>query len=263
MSITGPRDGEPVKCGAAIVDVVAAVFGAFSVAASLYRRAMTGRGQYIDLAMLDSSLAMLTFQSAIYLCAGEVPTLFGSENPTRVPSANYPTRDGRYLHITVNDRQWAKFCEVLGAPEAASDPRFANTQLRVDHREEVNALIARCLATRTAEEWDQIFDEAGLPAGPVNSMDRALTDPQVLAREMVKQFLHPIAGPVKAVDMPYRFAEAGTNIRSAPPLLGEHTEEVLQGLLGYTKEEVARLRAEGVIGLTFLHHDYPACGPPS
>ncbi len=247
MSVTGPRDGEPVKCGTAVTDIVSAIFAAFSISTSLYRREKTGRGQYIDLGMLDSSLSMMTFQAAIYLVAGQVPGLFGSENPTRVPSANYLTADGRYVHIVVNDRQWPKFCEVLGVPELAADPAFTINKNRLANRERINAIVAGRMRTRTAEEWLTLLDAEGLPAGPVNSLDRVVNDPQVVAREMVTSFDHPIAGEVKAIDMPYRFAEDGTSIRSAPPLLGQHTEEVLSKLLGYPKDEIARLKADGVV----------------
>ncbi len=248
MSVTGSRGGEPVKCGVAVTDVASAIFAAFAISTSLYRRERTGRGQYIDLGMLDCSLAMTTFQAAIYLCGGEVPTLFGSENPTRVPSANYLTGDGRYLHVVVNDRQWPKFCELLGMPELASDPDFANNRARVANRDRVNAKISARMSSRSAEEWLRLFDAEGLPAGPVNSLDRIIDDPQLRAREMVQSFHHPIAGEVKAIDMPFRFGDAGTHIRSAPPLLGEHTEEILRGVLGYSQAEVARLKAEGVVG---------------
>ncbi len=247
MSVTGSRGGEPVKCGVAITDVASAIFAAFAIATSLYRREKTGQGQYIDLGMLDCSLAMTTFQSAIYLCGGEVPGLFGSENPTRVPSANYQTADGQYLHVVVNDRQWPSFCEVLGMPELASDPDFANNRARVTNRDRVNDEISRRMRARPAGEWLALFDAEGLPAGPVNSLDQVLADPQVKAREMVQSFEHPVAGVVKAVDMPFRFSEDGTHIRSAPPLLGEHTEEVLRGLLGYSGEEMDRLKSEGVV----------------
>ena len=248
MSVTGSRDGEPVKCGVAISDVAAAVFAAFSIAVSLFRRERTGRGQSIDLGMLDSSISMLTFQAAIYLCGQGVPGLFGSENPTRVPSANYQAADGRYLHVVVNDRQWPKFCELLGMPEMARHPELATNRARVANRDWVNKLISQTMGTRPSNEWIPLFESEGLPIGPVNSIEEALADPQVVAREMVKSFLHPIAGEVRAIDMPYRFSEAPTGIKSAPPLLGQHTDELLAGLLGISSEEIARLRASGVVG---------------
>ncbi|MHB0868110.1 MAG: CaiB/BaiF CoA transferase family protein [Chloroflexota bacterium] len=247
MSVTGSRGGEPVKCGVAVTDVASAIFAAFAISSSLFRRERTGKGQYIDLGMLDCSLAMSTFQSAIYLCGGEVPTLFGSENPTRVPSANYQTADGCYLHVVVNDRQWPRFCELLGMPELAAAPDFAGNRARVEHRDLVNAQISSRMLARTAEEWLGLFESEGIPAGPVNSLDRVVDDPQVRAREMVKSFRHPVAGVVRAIDMPFRFAEDGTEIRSAPPLLGEHTAEILTGLLGYSQEEVDRLKGDGVV----------------
>ena len=247
MSVTGSRGGEPAKCGVAITDVASAVFAAFAISTSLYRRERTGRGQYIDLGMLDAGLSMMTFLGAIYLCEGEVPGPFGSENPTRVPSANYLTADGRYVHVVINDRQWPKFCELLGMAELATDPAFATNKVRVANRDRVNAEIADRMKARTADEWIRSFDAEGLPIGPVNSLDRILNDPHVLAREMVQSFHHPIAGVVKAIDMPYRFAESGTHLRGAPPLLGEHTDEILEGLLGCSADEVARLRAEGIV----------------
>ncbi len=247
MSITGSMGGEPVKCGVAVTDVASAIFAAFAISTSLYRREKTGQGQYIDLGMLDCSLAMTTFQAAIYLCAGEVPGLYGSENPTRVPSANYLTSDDRYLHVVVNDRQWPAFCQLLGMPEMATDPDFANNRVRVANRDRVNSAITQRMRTKTAEEWLALFDAEGLPAGPVNSLDRVIADPQVKAREMVQSFEHPLAGVVQAIDMPFRFSEDGTHIRSAPPLLGQHTDGVLTELLGYSDAEVSRLKAEGVV----------------
>jgi len=247
MSVTGSRGGEPAKCGVAITDVASAVFAAFAISTSLYRRERTGRGQYIDLGMLDAGLSMMTFLGAIYLCEGEVPGPFGSENPTRVPSANYLTADGRYVHVVINDRQWPKFCELLGMAELATDPAFATNKVRVANRDRVNAEIADRMKARTADEWIRSFDAEGLPIGPVNSLDRILNDPHVLAREMVQSFHHPIAGVVKAIDMPYRFAESGTHLRGAPPLLGEHTDALLERLCGVTAEEAARLRAAGAV----------------
>lgn len=247
MSVTGSRGGEPVKCGVAVTDVASAMVAAFTVAVSLYRREKTGKGQYIDLAMLDTGLAMMTFLSGMVLCAGEVPTTFGSENPTRVPSANYMCGDGRYVHVVINDRQWPKFCELLGLSEYAEHPEFALNKDRVANRDRVNAMISERMKTKPTEEWIELFDAEGLPIGPVNTLDRILADPHVMAREMVKVFNHPIAGEVKCVDMPYRFAEDGTRILSAPPLLGEHTDEILVDLLGYSKEEVQRLKADGAV----------------
>jgi crotonobetainyl-CoA:carnitine CoA-transferase CaiB-like acyl-CoA transferase len=248
MSVTGARGGEPVKCGVAITDVGAAVFGAFSIVTSLYRREKTGQGQYIDLGMLDTGLSMMTFLGAMYLCADQVPTTFGSENPTRAPSANYKTSDGRWVHVVINDRQWPRLCELLGVAELATDPEFATNMKRVENRDGVNAVIDRQMRLKSTEEWIALFDAEGLPIGPVNSLDRIMNDPHVAAREMIKSFEHPIAGCVKAIDMPYRFAEDGTSIRSAPPLLGEHTVEILTGLLGYSEGDVARLKAEGAVG---------------
>lgn len=248
MSVTGPRGGEPVKCGVAISDVASAIFAAFSVVAALYHRERSGEGQYIDLSMMDSSLALMTFQGAIYLCAGDVPGLSGSENPTRVPSANYMAGDGRYLHVVVNDRQWPKFCEVIGVAAVGTDPALAANKQRVAQRDRVNEIISEQMKRKGSAEWLRLFDEAGIPAGPVNTLDRALSDPQVIAREMVKSFDHPIAGCVKAIDMPYRFSETPTSIRSAPPLLGQHTVEILTGILGYSPEQIAELRSGGAIG---------------
>ncbi len=247
MSVTGPRDGEPVKCGVPVTDIFSGSLGAFSIVTSLYRREKTGQGQYIELSMLDSTLAMMTMFAGIYFFTGEIPTCLGSEHPLRVPSANYPTSDGRYIHIQVNDRQWPKFCELLATPEMADDPDFNSMAQRVANRDRVNAMISAQLCTKTADEWDKIFDEAGIPAGPVNTIDRALENPHVMAREVVKTMFHPNTGPVNAIEMPYRFAKAGTAIRSAPPQLGEHTNEILTELLGYSNERVTQLRAESAI----------------
>lgn len=247
MSVTGSKGVEPVKCGVAITDVFAGIFASFAISTSLFRRERTGRGQFIDLGMLDAALATTTFQSALYLYGGEVPGLLGSQHPTRVPSANYLTADGRYIHLIPNEPQWPKLCEVLGIPEVATDPDFATNSLRIENRESVNAIVADRMRMKTVDEWLPLMEAAGIPAGPVNSFDRAVADPQVNAREMIQTFDHPVAGRQLAIDMPYRFAEDGTHIRSAPPLLGQHTNEILGGLLGYEDAEIARLKSEGVI----------------
>ncbi len=247
MSVTGSKDGEPVKCGVAITDVFAGVYASFAISTSLYRREKTGRGQYIDLGMLEAALATTTFQSALYLYGGEVPGLLGSQHPTRVPSANYITADGRYLHLIPNEPQWPKLCEVLGVPQLASAPEFATNALRIKNRERVNAVVAERMRTKTADEWMPLMEAAGIPAGPVNTFDRVAADPHIVAREAIKHFDHPVAGRQPAIDMPYRFAEDGTAVRSAPPLLGQHTDDILIDLLGYSEAEVEELRKEGVV----------------
>ncbi|HEX9016612.1 MAG TPA: CaiB/BaiF CoA-transferase family protein [Chloroflexota bacterium] len=248
MSVTGSTGVEPVKCGVAITDVFAGVFAAFAISTSLFRRERTGKGQYVDLGMLDAALATTTFQSALYIYGGEVPGLLGSQHPTRVPSANYVTADGRYVHLIPNEGQWVKLCEVLGVPEVASNPDFATNTKRIENRDRVNAIVAERMRMRTTDEWLPLLEAAGIPAGPVNGFDRVAEDPQVRAREMIKTFDHPVAGTQPAIDMPYRFAEDGTAIRSAPPLLGQHTGEILSELLGYSDGEIDRLKADGVIG---------------
>ena len=241
MSITGERGGEPMKLGVATVDLTTGMYAAVAILAALRRRDSTGRGQRIDLALLDAALSWLANVGENHLVSGEVPGRFGNAHATIVPYQVFRSKDG-YLAVGIgNDRQYRKFCEVAGAPELSSDERFSTNPARVRNRETLVPLLEGVFATRSTAEWiGRLWDE-GIPAGPINTVDRALGDPNTLAREMVVEMPHPKAGSVRLIGSPMKFSGTPVEYRRAPPLLGEHTEEVLRDLLGMSGEEIREL----------------------
>jgi len=248
MSITGDPQGPPMKVGVAIVDIFAGLFASSAVLAALRYREKTGKGQHVDVALLDAVVACLANVGSNYLVSGEVPKRYGNAHPNIVPYEPFRTKDGTYINLAVgNDRQWRDFCRLAGAEHLADDPRFATNPQRVVHREALIPLVAELMLQKTADEWLEALDRLKIPCGPINTLDRVFSDPQVLAREMVVEVPHPTAGKVKLVASPMKFSDTPCEVRRHPPLLGEHTEEVLQRDLGYPPEKIASLRAAGVI----------------
>jgi crotonobetainyl-CoA:carnitine CoA-transferase CaiB-like acyl-CoA transferase len=247
MSITGERDGPPVKAGVAIVDEITALYAHGAILAALLHRERTGQGQKVECSLLESGVAAMMNAAAAYLIAGVVQGRWGSAHESVVPYQAFRARDG-YLIIGVgNERLWKAFCETIGAPEWADDPRFDSNVKRVQHRPELVRLIEERLLGRSRDEWIAAFAAAGLPTGPINTVDQVFAEPQVLHRGMVQEVEHPTAGRVKLVGIPVKFSATPGEITLPPPLLGEHTEEVLTGLLGLPKAELDTLRSEGVI----------------
>ncbi len=247
MSITGEPEGEPMKVGVAVVDITAGLFAANAIQAALLARSRTGRGQAVDIALLDAQVAWLANVASSYLMSGQRPQRFGNAHPTIVPYQTFRARDGYFCLAVGNDGQWRNLCEVLQHPELARDGRFATNPQRVQHREELIARLQDIFATDSIAVWLRKIAAAGVPCGPVQTLDQVFTDPQVLARSMVWTVPHPTAGEVRFVGSPLKLSEAPVSSSAPPPLLGEHTYEVLTGLLGYTPEYVDRLRAEGVV----------------
>jgi crotonobetainyl-CoA:carnitine CoA-transferase CaiB-like acyl-CoA transferase len=247
MSLTGEPGRPPVRVGVAVADLAGALFSAFAIVAGLLGRTKGLGGQHIDLSMLDSQISLLAVKAFEFLHEGKLPKRWGGGDPQRVPSSTYETKDGSYIVVIASDAHWPAFCEAVGRPDLIEDERFNSTDKRVKNREILEPLLAACLLKRPAEEWLSRFEVAGVPAGPVNTLDRLFSDPQVLAREMVKALPHPKMGTHLAIDWPYKFSRSPCRIRSLPPELGEHTEEILCELLGRSQEEVRRLREEGAI----------------
>ncbi len=248
MSITGDPDGPPMKVGVAIVDITAGLFACSAILAALYHRTVTGRGQYIDVALLDAVVAWLANVGSNYLVSGEIPKRYGNAHPNIVPYEPFKCKDGTYIALAVgNDRQWQDFCRLAGLDSLADDPRFATNPQRVIHRKELIPLVAQAMLQKTGDEWLEALDRLKIPCGPINTLDRVFSDPQVLAREMVAEVPHPAAGSVKLVASPMKFSDTPCVIERHPPLLGEHTEEILQEELGFSHEEIRRLREQGVI----------------
>ncbi|HXG22770.1 MAG TPA: CaiB/BaiF CoA-transferase family protein [Methylomirabilota bacterium] len=247
MSITGEPEGEPMKVGVAVVDITAGLFAANAIQAALLARSRTGRGQAIDISLLDAQVAWLANVASSYLVSGQRPKRFGNAHPAIVPYQTFHARDGYFCLAVGNDGQWRNLCEALQHPELAVDGRFATNPQRVHHREELIAQLQAIFATDSIAAWLQKIAAAGIPCGPVQTLDQVFTDPQVLARGMVWTMPHPTAGEVRFVGSPLKLSETPVSSSAPPPLLGEHTYEVLTGLLGYAPEAVDRLRAEGVV----------------
>lgn len=246
MAITGETDGSAMKLGVAIVDICTGMMATISILGALHARERTGRGQRTEVCLHDTGLQMLANVAANHLVSGQPAGRYGNGHPNIVPYRTYVVADGELAVAVGNDAQFARFAAVVGHPEWAGDPRFARNRDRVEHRELIDGLIQHELATRTRAAWISAFADAGIPAGPINSVAEALSSEQVLARHMVATVRHPEIDEVDLLGVPFRFAATPASIRRPPPLLGEHTNEVLAEL-GVTPAEIAGLRTDGVI----------------
>lgn len=251
MSITGRPDGEdgagPLKVGVALTDVMTGLYATVAILSALAARNKTGRGQHIDVALLDVQIASLANQASNYLVGGSAPTRMGNAHPNIVPYQDFPTADGYMIIAVGNDRQFASFCNVLGHSEWAADQRFVTNPARVKNRTRLVAWINRVTVQRPTAEWVSLMEIAGVPCGPINTLDRVFDDPQVTARAMRIEMAHSVAGAVPLVANPIRMSETPVSYRRAPPTLGEHTSEVLQSWLGMGEDEVQALRELGVV----------------
>ncbi len=251
MSLTGRSDDEtgagPVKVGVALTDILTGLYSAVAVLAALNQREHSGLGQHIDMALLDVQVACLGNQALNYLTTGVAPKRLGNAHPNIVPYQDFPTADGDFILTVGNDGQFRKFCEVAGHPEWADDPRFASNRARVAHRAELIPLIRQATVFRTTAEWVAALEQAGVPCGPINDLAQVFADPQVIARGLRVELPHPLAGSVPQVASPIRLSETPVEYRNAPPLLGEHSEQVLREWLGMPASEVAALRQRGVL----------------
>ncbi|MBA1275029.1 CaiB/BaiF CoA transferase family protein [Stutzerimonas azotifigens] len=251
MSLTGRGEGEegagPVKVGVALTDILTGLYATVAVLAALNHREQSGIGQHIDMALLDVQVACLANQAMNYLTTGVAPRRLGNAHPNIVPYQDFPTADGDLILTIGNDGQFRKFCEVAGKPEWAEDPRFATNKARVAYRAELVPMIRQVTVFRTTAEWVSVLEQAGVPCGPINDLAQVFADPQVLARGLRVEVEHPLAGTVPQVASPIRLSETPVSYRQAPPLLGEHTEGVLQRLLGLDVAAIGALRDGGVV----------------
>jgi len=251
MSVTGERDdspgGGPQKVGVAVADLFTGMYATSAILAALLAREKSGLGQAIDMALLDVQVAMLANLSAAYFASGEVPRRMGNAHQAIVPYHVFRASDDFLIVAVGNDSQFAKFCEVVGAPQWAGDTRFATNPARVRHRELLVSMISERLATRPARDWLAALEPAGVPCGPINDLAQVFADPQVRHRGMEVRVPHPAAGELSLVASPMRLL--GTPIRHdrGPPLLGEHTAEILRTVLGMPEAEIAGLRRRGIV----------------
>jgi crotonobetainyl-CoA:carnitine CoA-transferase CaiB-like acyl-CoA transferase len=248
MSITGPADGEPTKVGVAIVDIVAGLMLGKSIAAALYVREKSGRGQRIETSLMEAEVASLVNAGSNYLITGKVPGRWGNAHPNIVPYQSFQTADGHLAVGVANEAIWQRFCPMIGRPELADDARFHTNARRVENREELIALISQIFARRPTGEWLTRLNNAGVPCSPVKNIAEVFSEPQVLERGMLEEIDHPTAGRIRIAGPPVKFSQTPASIRLAPPLLGQHTREVLRDWLHLDDLEIDRFEEKGALG---------------
>jgi crotonobetainyl-CoA:carnitine CoA-transferase CaiB-like acyl-CoA transferase len=251
MSVTGEPDGAPgggpQRAGVPIADIITGMYASIAICAALAHRAQSGAGQHLDLALLDSQIALLAYQNTNYFATGKPPRRIGNLHPNIVPYQPFRAADGEVILACGNDNLYRKFCEAAGCPELASDARFETNGKRVEHREELTRLLGEIFRKRSKKDWVELLDAAGVPNGPINDIAQVFAEPQVKARGVRIEVGHPVAGKLPMVASPMRFSATPLEHRTPPPLLGEHTAEVLRRLLGKDDAEITRLRERDVI----------------
>ena len=247
MSITGPSDGPPSRAGIPIIDITSGMFAATAILAALRARDLTGEGQLVDISLFDAHVALLTNVASNYLVGGKPPSRLGNAHPNLVPYDAFTARDGWFIVGVANEKQWGLLCDVLARPDMKTDNRFAANRDRVANRDVLGAELNHIFSQRDVDAWLDDLTKAGLPCGRINSLPEVFSHPQAQARQMTLESEHPSAGTVRFPGFPYKFSQTPADILRPPPLLGEHTEEVLTGLLDYSPETVTSLREKGAI----------------
>jgi formyl-CoA transferase len=247
MALTGPEEGEPYRVGVAITDLMTGIFACNAILAALFARQRTGAGQRIDMALLDSQVATLSYVASNYLVSGQEPRRLGNAHPNIVPYQSFRASDKYFAVAAGNDGQWAKLVKALGRPEWAEDERFAANAARVKNRDVIVPLLAEAFAARPAAEWLRVCDEAGIPAAPINGIREVFENEQVRARARVRYMEHPAGGQVPQLASPMNFPDAPLEMRLPPPLLGQHNEEILREVLAYDDDRIEALKADGLV----------------
>jgi crotonobetainyl-CoA:carnitine CoA-transferase CaiB-like acyl-CoA transferase len=248
MGITGEAHRPPVRIGVALSDIGAGMYAATAILAALTARGRTGRGQWIDVSLLDCTVSWMTYMAANFFATGKIPERMGSAHPTIVPYQCFETSDGQFIALAVgNDKLFQTFCGVIDRDGLANDGRFSTNPDRVKNRGQLVPILEQIFKQKTRDEWLAKLTEAGVPAGPVYSMAEVFSNPQILQREMLVRIRHPTAGEISQIGVPMKFSDTIPEIRTPPPVLGEHVDEVLGRLLGYDEKRIAELKNEGVI----------------
>jgi len=251
MSLTGRPEGEegagPVKVGVALTDILTGLYATVGVLAALNQREQSGVGQHIDVALLDVQVACLANQAMNYLATGVSPKRLGNAHPNIVPYQDFPSADGNFILAVGNDGQFRKFCEVAGIANLADDPRFVTNKARVAHRAELIPLLRQATVFKTTAQWIELLEKAGVPCGPINDLQQVFADPQVKARGLRLDLPNGLGSLTPQVASPLRLSATPVAYRSAPPLLGQHTDSLLQRLLGMSEAQIAELREAGVL----------------
>jgi len=243
MGLTGEPDRPPVRVGMAITDIGAGMYAAIAIVSALWARESTGEGQYVDVSLLDGSVSWMTYAAGNYFATGEVPQRMGSAHPSIVPYQGFEAGDGRHILIAGgNDRLFALLCQGMGLEGWADDPRYATNDRRVEHRHELIPALEKEFKKRTRDEWLKTLRGLGFPCAPVYTIDEIFRDPHVLGRGMLVEMDHPQAGRIKQIGPALKFSDTPCVVGSPPPMLGEHTEEVLRSIAGYSEREIEHLR---------------------
>jgi crotonobetainyl-CoA:carnitine CoA-transferase CaiB-like acyl-CoA transferase len=246
MDLTGYPDGPPAKLGASLADVVAGLYAMNGILLALLARHKTGRGQQVDVSLLDGMVSTLTYQALIYLSTGRSPKRLGTRHPSIVPYECFEAKDG-FVNIAVtNQKQWEHFCRVLNFPELATDPRFDSMKARLARYDELRPMIDRIISKMTRAETIALMEGVGIPAGPINTVGEVLEDPHIHAREMVVELTHPEYGPLRVLGIPFKLSDTPGVVQNAPPRFGEHNREVLSKL-GYTDDDIRRFADTGAV----------------
>lgn len=251
MSVTGERDdrpgGGPQKVGVAVADIMTGMYATVAILAALNERSRTGRGRHIDANLLDTQVAMLAPLDLNYLVSGVVPCRAGNAHQNIVPYQLFDALDGKIVLAVGNDGQFVRFCEIAGSPALAADPRFATNESRVRNRAALLPILRSILQTRSRRDWQTVLDAAGIPVGAVNSIDEVFADPHVRHRKMLCDLPHPRSGRVPGIAHPVRYSDEQVMSDLPPPLLGQHTREVLESLAGCIPEDIERMESQGIV----------------
>jgi crotonobetainyl-CoA:carnitine CoA-transferase CaiB-like acyl-CoA transferase len=247
MSLTGEPKGSPQKVGVPVADLFAGLYGCIGILAAVNHRHATGQGQQIDIGMLDTHVAWLANQGMNYLATGENPPRLGNQHPNIAPYQEFPTKDGYIILAVGNDPTFERFCKAFGQEQLLSDPRFATNPIRVANRDLVTATLTPVMQSKTTAEWITLLEAQKIGCGPINTLKEVFADPHVVARNMVVEMPHASGETVKVIANPVKLSATPPDYRSPPPVLGQHTEEVLGGMLGLSAAEIATLREKGIL----------------
>jgi crotonobetainyl-CoA:carnitine CoA-transferase CaiB-like acyl-CoA transferase len=242
MSLTGEPDGPPMKVGLSFADITAGMNAFAGILLALLARQRTGEGQWVDVSLLDCQVSLLTYQAGIYFATAKSPERLGNKHPSITPYETFEASDGHIIIGCGNQGFWEKFCKLAGLEHLLADDRFTTMKKRVENRAELTPLVAAAVQTHTRQQWYELLDREGIPCGLIKSVAEVCTDPQVLARDMVVQLNHPSAGPIRVNGVPIKLSVTPGEVKDSPPLLGQHTDEILSGILGYTADHIAELR---------------------
>jgi len=246
MSVTGDPDRPGYRLGVAITDMVAGLYCAQGITAALLARERSGQGQRVDIGMLDTTAALLTYQAANWFATGRIPQRQGNRHATIAPYETFTTKDGEIVIAVGNDEIWKRFCAAAGLEELAADPRFTSNKDRMENYDSMRPPIDRAFRSKTNAEWVKTLNDAGVANGEVRDIGQMLNDPQLAAREMVQTLMHPTVGATRVIGAPIKFSGNAASVRTPPPVLGQHTDAVL-GELGYDAGSIASLREKRVV----------------